>query len=115
MEQGDCQTTLDKTDVYTTGSRHLSEGKVEFMKEVLQSDTMAVAIDASYSGFALYKSGVFTDVDCPTDLNHAVAIVGWGNDGTYDYWILRNSWGSTWGDNGYMYIEIVDGEGLCGI
>ncbi|CAN1314462.1 Senescence-specific cysteine protease SAG39 [Linum perenne] len=67
---------------------------------------IAVAIDAGGSAFQFYSSGVFTG-DCGTNLDHGVAVVGYGTseDGT-KYWLVRNSWGSSWGD---------EGEGICGI
>lgn len=56
--------------------------------------------------------------DCNTDLNHGVAIVGYGTtvDGT-NYWIVRNSWGPEWGEQGYIRMQrnISKKEGLCGI
>jgi len=42
-------------------------------------------------------------------------VVGWGSSGTTDYWTLRNSWGTSWGEKGYMRVAIVDGKGICGI
>jgi len=49
-------------------------------------------------------------------LDHATNVVGWGDDATYGgYWIMRNSWGTTWGEEGYMRMSIVEGEGICGI
>ncbi|CAI0433297.1 unnamed protein product [Linum tenue] len=78
---------------------------------------IAVAIDASGSAFQFYSSGVFTG-DCGTDLDHGVAVVGYGTseDGT-KYWLVRNSWGTSWGDQGYikMQRDVSAKEGLCGI
>ena len=50
--------------------------------------------------FQFYEAGVF-DGDCGTSLNHAVTIVGYGDD-DMPYWILKNSWGTDWGEDGYM-------------
>lgn len=60
-----------------------------------------VAVDASSSAWSNYSGGVLTENN--TSLNHAVILVGWDDAG--GYWILRNSWGSSWGINGYMYIS----------
>lgn len=61
--------------------------------------------------------GVFTG-ECGTELNHGVAAVGYGTtlDGT-KYWIVKNSWGTEWGEKGYIRMErgISSEEGLCGI
>jgi cathepsin H len=60
-------------------------------------------------GFSAYTSGVYTSTDCKNtdkDVNHAVLAVGFGTDNAsgMDYWIVKNSWGATWGDNGYFKI-----------
>lgn len=54
--------------------------------------------------------------DCGTELDHAVIAVGWGTDeDAGDYYIVRNSWGASWGDGGYIKIAAVEGDGICGI
>lgn len=42
-------------------------------------------------------------------------MVGWGSESGTDYWLMRNSWGTSWGEQGYMKVEIVSGKGICGI
>ncbi|PIA27430.1 hypothetical protein AQUCO_07800047v1 [Aquilegia coerulea] len=78
---------------------------------------ISVAIDASGSAFQFYSSGVFTG-ECGTDLDHGVTAVGYGtaSDGT-KYWLVKNSWGAEWGEEGYirMQRDIDAEEGLCGI
>ena len=54
----------------------------------------------------LDRNGVYNDKDCDgAKFNHAVVIVGWGNLNGINFWIVRNSWGSHWGENGYFLIE----------
>lgn len=74
------------------------------------------------TAFQNYTSGIYTDsyTTCSsspcynTPTNHAIALVGWGNDATYgDYWILRNSWGSSWGESGYMRIKATSARVAC--
>ncbi|XP_009774957.1 vignain-like [Nicotiana tabacum] len=78
---------------------------------------IAVAIDASGSDFQFYSEGVYTG-DCGTELDHGVAVVGYGTtvDGT-KYWTVKNSWGAEWGEKGYIRMQrgIDAKEGLCGI
>lgn len=68
--------------------------------------------------YIIFKTskGVF-DGTCETNLNHGVVVVGYGTDNSRDYWIVRNSWGNTWGEAGYMKMarNIANPRGLCGI
>ena len=65
---------------------------------------IAVAVDAT--NWSSYKEGIFSN--CEADINHAVVAVGF----TSDYWIVRNSWGSGWGMNGYIHLAMGN---TCGI
>jgi cathepsin H len=67
-------------------------------------------------GFRMYKSGVYTSDHCgttPMDVNHAVLAVGYGVENGVPYWLIKNSWGADWGDNGYFKMEM--GKNMCGI
>ncbi|XP_064645191.1 procathepsin L-like [Lineus longissimus] len=64
---------------------------------------IAISIDASHSSFQQYRSGVYYESQCSSkSLDHAVLVVGYGTDNGSDYWLVKNSWGTTWGDNGYI-------------
>ncbi len=73
---------------------------------------LTVAIQANDINFQFYSSGVF-DSRCGTNLDHGVTIVGFGTDRGKDYWAVKNSWGASWGENGY--IRMARGKNQCGI
>lgn len=64
----------------------------------------------------LYQGGVLTET-CGTKLDHGILIVGYGTDDNtgLDYWIIKNSWGPTWGEQGFMRLQRSTGDGVCGI
>ena len=71
------------------------------------------------TSFQLYKSGIYSDPECGDGLDHGVLVVGYGYDFFHnmDYWIVKNSWGSTWGEDGYIRIlrNSDNDYGMCGI
>lgn len=114
---GDCQAdSLTATSVKTTGvGNNVTANSVEQLKAAIDIGVVSVAIEADRPAFQLYKSGIFDSSSCGTTLDHGVALVGYGSEDGTDYYILRNSWNTTWGDEGYMKIAAVDGEGICGV
>jgi C1A family cysteine protease len=78
----------------------------------------SISLYASADNFRNYKSGIYNDTTCPTTVNHAVQTVGWGHDDALDlnYFIVRNSWGASWGDQGYIKIAETNTDlGICGM
>nr|AAR92154.1 putative cysteine protease 1 [Iris x hollandica] len=100
-----------------TGYEDVTVNSEAALLKAAANQPIAVAIDAGDFAFQMYSSGVFTG-DCGTDLDHGVTLVGYGatSDGT-KYWLVKNSWGTSWGEDGYIRMERdVDAkEGLCGI
>merc|ERR1712187_196323 len=93
-----------------TGYRDVS-GETALASAVEQQP-VSVAIEADQASFQLYSSGVMTS-SCGTQLDHGVLAVGYGTDGGNQYWKVKNSWGASWGENGY--IRMVRGQNQCGI
>jgi cathepsin L len=75
---------------------------------------LCIAIDASQWSFQNYQEGIYDDSACsPDQLNHGVGLVGYGTEGTTAYWIVRNSWGTWWGEQGYVRM-VKDKNNQCG-
>ena len=90
-------------------TRQKSNNESELENEVAQGPT-AVAINAALFSFRYYKSGIYSDPSCdPTELDHAVTVVGYTNNGTNSYWIVKNSWGFDWGNNvdTFIWLKII--------
>ena len=88
------------------------------MKAALATQPLAVGIEADKMVFQTYKSGVLDSSRCGTKLDHAVLVVGFGNDADtgLDYWLVKNSLNTTWGDKGYIKLAAqADGHGICGV
>lgn len=90
------------------------------MMSAIALQPVAVAIEADQREFQLYKSGVFT-ATCGVNLDHGVLVVGYGtdHDSGKDYYKVKNSWGTSWGQGGYILLargpEYNAGKGQCGV
>jgi len=86
------------------------------LEKAVTQQPVSVAIEADQTAFQFYSSGVLTGT-CGTQLDHGVLAVGYGTlDGT-DYWKVKNSWGASWGMDGYVLLErgLSQSGGQCGI
>ena len=121
--QGTCKSNPSKfVDMIVTGYIKLGSSSYELepideeqIKEFLY-ETGPICAGINGDHLKYYSSGIFdkSSTQCPSSgINHAVTIVGYGAASGKDYWIVRNSWGSNWGENGYF--RIVRGTGCCGI
>ncbi|OHT03734.1 Clan CA, family C1, cathepsin L-like cysteine peptidase [Tritrichomonas foetus] len=116
-------TALDGTCKFT---QYTAVGSVSKYVNVAQGDEddlaskcetygpIAVAIDASNWSFQLYSGGIYDEKSCSSySLDHGVGCVGYGVEGSTKYWIVRNSWGTSWGEKGY--IRMIWKNNQCGI
>eukprot|EP00801_Mesodinium_rubrum_P005164 Mrub_05167.p1 GENE.Mrub_05167~~Mrub_05167.p1 ORF type:complete len:366 (+),score=119.75 Mrub_05167:130-1098(+) len=106
----------DKADVAVkvTGYQSVGEDEEEIKRVLVEKGPLSVVLNAALLQF--YKGGIFNpwDMFCnKKSLDHAVLLVGYGSEKGTDYWVVKNSWGSKWGEQGYFRIK--RGDGKCGI
>ena len=122
---GTCQKTCENI----SGSKvskfvDVSPSEDNAMMSALVKQTVSIAIEADQKEFQLYKSGVFSGA-CGTNLDHGVLAVGYGTLSGNDYYLVKNSWGTSWGDGGYIRLgrgrnpetgeTYNKGDGQCGM
>ncbi len=99
--------------------KDITQNNEKTLMRAVSQQPVSVAIQANKRSFQFYKSGIYSDPNCGFKLDHGVLLVGYGYDkiNDMDYWIIKNSWGEDWGENGYIRIirNIDDSRGLCGI
>jgi C1A family cysteine protease len=114
QKAGICKATCKPVSSATVKSHvDIQPNSDNAMMIAIAEQPVSVAIEADQRDFQLYSSGVFT-AKCGTNLDHGVALVGYSTD----YYILRNSWGTSWGDKGYMYLgkgSQYGTSGQCGV
>ncbi|KAK8764040.1 hypothetical protein V5799_033349 [Amblyomma americanum] len=115
MDQ-DCNFQKEDVGATDTGYVDIQKGSEDDLKKaVATAGPISVAIDAGHQSFQLYSEGVYDEPQCNTDLlDHGVLAVGYGVQDGKKYWLVKNSWGEDWGQNGYILMSR-DKDNQCGI
>ncbi|KAM9838742.1 cathepsin S-like [Aulostomus maculatus] len=102
-EHGRCRYSPEYRAASCTGYGFIPEGDESALKLALKHiGPISVAIDASRPKFVFYRHGVYKDHTCTHNVNHGVLAVGYGRERGQDYWLVKNSWGINYGDEGYI-------------
>lgn len=113
---GTCDTAATTPTAMIKGYEKVPANSEEALLKAVARQPVSVSVDASDGGFMFYSSGIYTG-ECGTQLDHGVTAVGYGRANGTDYWLVKNSWGTEWGEKGYIRMQrgIAAKEGLCGI
>lgn len=102
-----CESAIEVKDIVD-----LRQFDGNLMKAAVSTGPISIGISCSSPIFQHYTSGVIDDPECGINIDHGVTIVGY----TKDYWIIKNSWSSKWGEQGYMRVKYEEkGRGICGV
>ncbi|KAI4344609.1 hypothetical protein L6164_011815 [Bauhinia variegata] len=115
-KDGVCKFSAENVAVRVVDSVNITLGAEDELKHAVGLvRPVSVAFEVVNS-FRFYKKGVYTSDNCgssPMDVNHAVVAVGYGVEDGVPYWLIKNSWGAEWGDDGYFKMEL--GKNMCGV
>jgi len=113
---GTCHFEKSKAVTGISGYTDVKSGSEDDLQQAVATvGPISVAIDASHISFQLYEGGVYYAFLCSaSELDHGVLVVGYGSEDDKDYWIVKNSWGKTWGEAGYIRMSR-NRDNNCGI
>ncbi|KAM9959334.1 hypothetical protein ACTFIR_000409 [Dictyostelium discoideum] len=119
MQNGLCKDrTVTPSGVSITGYVNVTSGSESALQNAIATaGPVAIAIDASVDDFRYYMSGVYNNPACKNgldDLDHEVLAIGYGTYQGQDYFLVKNSWSTNWGMDGYVYMARNDNN-LCGV
>jgi len=101
-----CRFKSDSVAGTLTGYSNVASGDENALATAGVNGPVSVAIDASQNSFQFYTSGVYYEPACSSSsLDHGVLMVGSGSDSGTEYWIVKNSWGTDWGQSGYIWMS----------
>jgi C1A family cysteine protease len=115
--QGTCEASQHTGQIKVTKFVDVTTNSPSQLQAAVAQQPVSIAIQANQLAFQLYTSGIL-DGKCGDALDHGVLLVGYGTDNGTDYWKIKNSWGPTWGEKGYIRVVrdmTVQGPGMCGL
>jgi len=110
----DCKYTAGEGLVTVSSFYDVVANDPDQLKAAINLGPVSVAIQANQPVFQGYTGGIIT-ANCGTNLDHGVLAVGYGVDNGVEFYLVKNSWGASWGEAGYVRIGIQAGAGVCGI
>jgi C1A family cysteine protease len=109
---GTCKTTCKKV-VTISSFTDIQPNNETAIQLAVVNQPVSIAVEADQSYWQNYEGGIVSSPGCGTQLDHGVLIVGYGTENNVDYWIVKNSWGASWGESGY--IRLIRNKDECGL
>lgn len=110
-----CKFDSTKAKGKLTSYANVTPNSVDQLKAAIAKQPVSVSVDAGNNAFQFYGRGIITAADiCTQDLDHGVLAVGYGVDNGVEYFLVKNSWGTSWGESGYVRIG-ASAKNVCGI
>jgi len=109
---GSCKKSSFPVGATISSYTDVASGQESQLMPAIAKGPVSIAIEADQACFQFYSGGVLDDNSCGEQLDHGVLLVGYGTDGK-DYWKVKNSWGTSWGEKGY--IRMVRNKNQCGL
>lgn len=117
-QQGSCQYSQGQVISRNSGYENVAENNMDQFLAAIAQQPVNVGIEASQNVFQFYSTGVIGS-DCGNEIDHAVTAVGYGSYNGENVYLIKNQWGTTWGQEGYGFIsanpDVNGGSGVCGI
>ncbi|XP_033725315.1 cathepsin L1-like [Pecten maximus] len=114
-KNGKCNFQKKNVGATLTGYGTIHKGsELALQKAVATIGPIAVAVDGATESFEMYKSGILNDPNCKQIVDHSLLVVGYGTLNGTDYWLMKNSWGTSWGMDGYIMMSRNKGN-QCGV
>jgi len=114
---GTCQSSSMQNAATISSYVSVTPNSEADLQSAVVQQPVSVAVDASGSDWQFYQGGIVNDPNCYNQLDHGVLAVGYGTTSGQDYWLVKNSWGASWGESGYIQLarNVASPGGECGI
>ena len=115
-EQGECLYSEEHGQAMVKNYINVLPHDPQQLMLAVKMGPVAASISAQSPTFQFYSKGIISDEECSKhEVDSAVAIVGYGIEDGTAYWLIKNSWGTSWGQDGYGKVAMVGGHGICNI
>lgn len=110
---GTCTADKSKFAASISGYKDVTPNSMDQLMAAVAKQPVSIAVEANQLSWQFYFGGVI-DFDCGTELDHGVLLVGYGTHSDKPVWKVKNSWGASWGNEGYLWIERSTSD-YCGV